>query len=210
LVSATLASALAFSSLGQANELVANGGFETGDFTGWTDGAFINFDPSVCGGDIGCITLATQQRDANRWLISSASPYDGAHFATAQSGVPLFQSLATIAGQQYQLSFAFNPESTSDGLKVVFGLDPISIAPGGTAGWTLYTFDVTATSNSTDMLFSDPNGGVNGGETLIGLDDISVTPLTSVPGPIAGAGLPGLIAACGGLLAWWRRRQKIA
>ena len=40
------------------------------------------------------------------------------------------------------------------------------------------------------------------------LGDILLTSVSSVPGPIVGAGLPGLIAACGGLIALARRRRR--
>jgi hypothetical protein len=34
------------------------------------------------------------------------------------------------------------------------------------------------------------------------------TQITAVPAPIAGAGLPGLVFAVGGMLAWWRRKRN--
>jgi uncharacterized protein (TIGR03118 family) len=82
------------------------------------------------------------------------------------------------------------------------GTIPIDVGVGNTKGglWFL-GFGTGGNNGLPDTLFFTDgiNGEMNG---LFGA--------ISVPGPIAGAGLPGLILASGGLLAWWRRRQRTA
>lgn len=147
-----------------AGNLVANCGFETGDFTSWTT------MPASSGSE---------------FAVTSFNPHSGTYDAAfgAEGGQNdyIYQNLATSAGTIYDVNFWVDaPDGDSNNQFVASwgGVNFFSLPGVVPGGYIDYDFLLAATSASTQLEFGGQNDG-----SLTFLDDISVTPATVTPEP---------------------------
>jgi hypothetical protein len=154
----------------QAAPTVVNGGFEAGDFTGW----------SLVG-----------DQDYN--VVAGDNPHTGdfsAFFGQTDAAATLSQSLATVAGHAYTVSFwlsnlggSVNNIDTVNSFEILIdGAKLLDVQDKTATSYTKFQQAFTATSSSTVLAFSFKHD-----ENFWLLDDVAVSEvpptIPSVPEP---------------------------
>lgn len=165
----------------QAQNLVLNPGFETGTFSSWTQGGDLSFT------GVGTTTVHSGTFSAFLGPLTAGT---------------LSQSIATTAGQRYNVSFWLQCDvGTPNSFAASFAGVPVitTITNSGGFPYTQFSLNnILAPTNSSLLLFTFSNP-----PAFWHLDDVSVT---AVPEPSTAA-LLGVMAAGALGLREWRKRK---
>jgi hypothetical protein len=155
-------------SIGQS--LIQNGGFETGDFTGW-----------ILSGDtvIGSYVYNAVESSSSGYLVVHSGNY-GAFLGDTQLA-SLSQSFVTVPCQYYLLSLWLDNPSSGTVQQFILNWNTrtttntlYSILNPPAFSWTNLQFLVSATDTNTTLQIQAEND-----PSYFGLDDVSITPIPS-------------------------------